>query len=324
MAEKIFNKGDIIFREGDFPESFYQLESGSVGIFSDFGGENEQMLTGLDTGQFFGEMGIIEQYPRSATAVALTDDTRVIEISSDNAASYFEEDPGRILQVMKHLSKRLRELTADYEEVSAVLRGLYPEEAAKPDEGFFGKLKKFASVFSGRKKNDDQVSAERKRDFEGASHSDGFAKKLETYPKGTVICREGQTGNCMYDVHWGKVGIFTGYGTANERKLTDLMANNFFGEMGMIDQAPRSATAVVLEDETVVEIIYPEDLEELFKKNPAKINMILSHLSSRLRSLTKAYLEACELAYEADKMEAGGVPVSEEFKKKLSQYEARY
>ena len=42
----------------------------------------------------------------------------------------------------------------------------------------------------------------------------------------------------------------------------------------------------------------PEDLEAIYKKNPAKIYMILSHLSHRLRTLTRDYMKACQKAAE--------------------------
>ena len=63
--------------------------------------------------------------------------------------------------------------------------------------------------------------------------------------------------------------------------------------MGMVDNAPRSATAVALDDDTTVEIIHPDDFAELFEKNPYKVDMILKHLSNRLRKLTAEYYEVC-------------------------------
>ena len=98
----------------------------------------------------------------------------------------------------------------------------------------------------------------------------------------------------MYDIHFGRIGIYTGYGTPEEKLLTELFANKFFGEMGMIDGEPRSATAVVMADNTTLETIYPEDLEELIETNPLKVDMILQHLSGRLRHLTADYADACE------------------------------
>ena len=72
------------------------------------------------------------------------------------------------------------------------------------------------------------------------------------------------------------------------------MANQFFGEMGMIDGEPRSATAVVLNEKATLEMIRPDDLADLFRENPAKVSMILKNLSYRLRRLTQEYTKVCE------------------------------
>ena len=66
--------------------------------------------------------------------------------------------------------------------------------------------------------------------------------------------------------------------------------------MSLLDEEPRSATAIAEMDDTVLEIIRPEDLKELFRVNPIEIDMILQHLSRRLRMLTKDYEKACEEA----------------------------
>jgi CRP-like cAMP-binding protein len=57
----------------------------------------------------------------------------------------------------------------------------------------------------------------------------------------------------MYDIRSGSVGIYEAYGTQEEKLLTQLYANQFFGELGMIDNVERSCTAVVMENGTELE-----------------------------------------------------------------------
>ena len=121
---------------------------------------------------------------------------------------------------------------------------------------------------------------------------------IRTFNKDGIIFRQGDPGLYMYAVHCGTVDIFLDYGTPREKKLTTLYPNTFFGEMGMIENEVRSATAVVAENETVLECIRAEDLEEMFKKSPIKVDMILNHLSHRLRKLTKDYMKACQEAVQ--------------------------
>ena len=70
---------------------------------------------------------------------------------------------------------------------------------------------------------------------------------IKSYDKGAVIFRQGDPGDCMYDIQFGKVGIFDHYGEPDEKKIADLYIDQIFGEMGLLDHAPRSATAVALE-----------------------------------------------------------------------------
>ena len=136
--------------------------------------------------------------------------------------------------------------------------------------------------------------------------------QTKNYKKGEIIFRQGDPADCMYDIYWGTVGIYLNYGTPGETLLRELETDEFFGEMGMIDHLPRSATAVALERSTVLTEITEKDLGELFKTNPAKVLMIMQQLSRQLRRLTKDYINACSTAADVVKLEEQPEAVSEE------------
>ena len=75
---------------------------------------------------------------------------------------------------------------------------------------------------------------------------------VKSFKKGAVIFRQGDAGDCMYDIQFGRVGIFDHYGEPDEKKIAELFADQIFGEMGLLDHAPRSATAVALHTEGMV------------------------------------------------------------------------
>lgn len=290
-AEKRFQNGEIIFKEGDIGISFFQIIEGTVEVISGYGSDKERSLTELSAGDFFGEMAVIEAYPRSNTVVA-KDNALVVEIPENELNSYFEENPGMILKIMNHLGKRIKELTADYDAVASALKEVRASQDKKSDS-IFAKIKKYIDDISSSKIDLTKPSAEALRQAsESVKGKESGA--VESYKKGTVIFKEGEIGKCMYIVYGGDVGIYSNYGAANQIKLTDIYPVACFGEMGMIAGDPRSATAVAETDETFVEIINPEDLEELFRTTPVKVEMILKHLSYRLRMLTYDYLTACK------------------------------
>ena len=295
MTKREFKKKEIIFREGDTGDTLYQINDGAVGIYASYGDSDQRLLTELSKGKIFGEMAVIEAYPRSATAVAL-EDTEVDEISAGEYGDYFKDRPDKLMEIMRSLGGRLRDLTADFDEVSSAIKQVDDGEGQDKSEGLVDKIKKFADVFK-KSKSADAVSAESLRKLEQSGHSDGFNTKVETYNKGTIIIKDGEDGECMYDVHYGSVGIYVDYGKDSEKLVTKLGVNQFFGELGLVEDVRRSATAVVLEDGTTLEIIDFPSLLDIFKQNPPKFQMILEHLSYRLRKLTKDYLEACGIMY---------------------------
>ena len=108
----IYRRNTVVFREGDPGDCMYQIETG-VGIFHEYGGKNETQIATLDSGKVFGEMGMIEYFPRSATAVAL-EETVLTEIKEEELKTYFRDKPEKLLRIMRLLSQRIRETNEKY------------------------------------------------------------------------------------------------------------------------------------------------------------------------------------------------------------------
>ena len=117
MKEITFNKDQVIFRQGEFGSAMYDVLSGEIGIYTDYQGADEKQIAVIKAGEVLGEMGLIEVYPRSATAVVLTDGTVVIELKEDDLRAYLQDKPEKLLQVMRQLSSRIRETTEKYVDV---------------------------------------------------------------------------------------------------------------------------------------------------------------------------------------------------------------
>lgn len=118
------NAGTVIFNKGDLEPWFYCVEAGEVSIYSDYHTETEKELTVVRKGQSFGEMGMMDQSPRSATAVARTD-VSLLKMEEDDFQAYVAENPQLALAIARQLSGRLRELTEDYREACKVISELY-------------------------------------------------------------------------------------------------------------------------------------------------------------------------------------------------------
>ena len=317
---KNFGKGEVLFHEGDNGDSFFEIVKGEVGCYTDYGEPTQHELSKIGSGHIVGEMALIDAFPRSATVVAL-EDTEAEEVTVDGVREYFKNNPEKITFIIDELGGRLTRLTKEYDEACETIRSLFPSEP-RDNDSFVEKIKKFANYYRNLDKKT-RPSEEYLREVEGDAHGEGYSKKVESFDEDAIIFREGEKGRCMYDIHFGSVGIYTGYGTDDERLLATLTADKFFGEIGLLTGEPRTATAVVLEGGTLIETIYAEDFTELFEKNPAKIEMIIKHLSSRIRRLTYEYVNACQLIYDAAEAELKN-SVSAELRQRAENFTRKY
>jgi len=102
-----FPGGTVIFSEGDLGLTMYVIESGEVEINKRIGG-SDRVLATLGKGDFFGEMCMLEDaFPRSATAVALTDVEAVI-IDQSAFTYILRHNPEIAVRMMRKLTDRLR------------------------------------------------------------------------------------------------------------------------------------------------------------------------------------------------------------------------
>jgi CRP-like cAMP-binding protein len=102
-----FAGGTIIFSEGDLGLTMYVIESGEVDICKRLGG-SDRVLAKLGKGDFFGEMCMLEDaYPRSATAVAVSDVEAVI-IDQSAFTYILRHNPEIAVRMMRKLTDRLR------------------------------------------------------------------------------------------------------------------------------------------------------------------------------------------------------------------------
>jgi CRP-like cAMP-binding protein len=78
LTTQTYQKGEVIFHEGDPGEHVYLIINGSVQIFKTVG-DKRQLLNTIGSGEIFGEMGLVSNEPRFATVVA-AEDCRLIKV----------------------------------------------------------------------------------------------------------------------------------------------------------------------------------------------------------------------------------------------------
>ncbi len=102
-----FTAGDRVFEEGQPGNEMFIIQTGQVEILIKIDGE-EHRLTLLEEGDFFGEMAILEDLPRTAAARAATDCT-LVRIDRGTFDQLVKNDPEIAIRMLRKLSFRLRE-----------------------------------------------------------------------------------------------------------------------------------------------------------------------------------------------------------------------
>ena len=107
MTRSSFADGDVIFREGEPSDAAYLVISGFVQIVTGFASPYQETFATVGKGQYFGEMGAIDNSPRSATAVA-KGEVECVSVGSEEFMETLMREPAEAIALLKVLFERLR------------------------------------------------------------------------------------------------------------------------------------------------------------------------------------------------------------------------
>ena len=108
---RTFNKNSIVITEGDSSSSLYIILSGDVKVFvSDEDGKTN-IVNRLGSGDYFGELSLIDDEPRSASVEAVSK-CKISILSRQYFVDYIEQHPRVAIHLLKGIGKRLRNTTS--------------------------------------------------------------------------------------------------------------------------------------------------------------------------------------------------------------------
>ena len=283
VKELKVEKGDLLFDENDQGDELYFIEKGEVKIAKEtpFG---EQVLAKAGRGEIFGEMNFIDPAHRSADCTAETDTTLFVVRRSD-LEPFFDTHKDVAVQFYWHfwrsLSKRTRDAnnllrTFFTEADTAGKPALKPTDVAKSKEISIDLDKKLKLL------QERGLSAKELRLLAAFSGE-------ELYNQDEVIFREGSKGDKLYIILEGKVRIVKNIPGIGEEALAILEKGDFFGEMALVDNEPRSAEAKAHVNGTTVLTISRGVLNEILSVDVESAYQFLSILcrilTQRLREI---------------------------------------
>ncbi len=110
------------------------------------------------------------------------------------------------------------------------------------------------------------------------------------YKEGEVVFLEGDVGRALFILESGRVELTKKENGGKPKRIFTLEQGDFFGEMALLEQLPRTASAIAV-DRAYVHLLYKAKLETLLHYHPRIGVIIMTHLaqlmSARLRHTTK-------------------------------------
>jgi CRP/FNR family cyclic AMP-dependent transcriptional regulator len=107
MQHLLFEKGQAIFSEGDPSDLTYRILNGSVDIVASNKRGGQRRIASLGPEEIFGEMGIIDNSPRTASAIA-REQTACQAYTADEVLKLLTNDPREAIDLIKTLIIRLK------------------------------------------------------------------------------------------------------------------------------------------------------------------------------------------------------------------------
>ncbi len=102
LSDFTVHAGDVICRQGDPGEELFIIESGEMGVIIKITDGTEKEIVSLKSGDFFGEMSIFDNSPRSATCRAKTDST-LLRLAKEDFLKLMEQSPDTTITIMKNM-----------------------------------------------------------------------------------------------------------------------------------------------------------------------------------------------------------------------------
>lgn len=128
-----------------------------------------------------------------------------------------------------------------------------------------------------------------------------------TYPGGSIVCREGEREYIFYIIQKGEVAFTKKMGDS-EQFLGLKTRGEFFGELGVLDRAPRAATVHAISDCTLIEI-HEHTLDDILTRYPSVARAIMRGITRSVRdtdriTIAELQLKNSELARTLENLKA--------------------
>ena len=306
-----YTKGSIIYFAGDIDDRIYILQKGLVILTSNDIETGSPVTEQVKNGEFFGVKSSMGHFPREETATALQDSV-VVTMTLHEFEVIFSSNKDVILKMLRVFSGQLRQIhkktesmlknkleTNQADGMFSVAKSFYKDEQYRaccdvcikyltnyptaPDKEAVAKIYADAKLRAEKLKQRREKMGAIPTITEGALKQfslpafNRFAKKYEPEE---VIISEFEPGNSFYLIQSGEVQLVKCV-NGTKKNLDILKPGEFFGEMAILDNSPRSATCMAIGNVECLEF-NKENFSILITGNPQLALILLKLFCKRI------------------------------------------
>jgi len=286
-----FNAGAFVMIEGkEDSDSFFIIKEGGIRLSKEFT-LLEDEVTSLETGDFFGVISCMSGHHREETAKALSD-VMLIEVKKDQFGALIQSNAPIAMKIIRSFSRRLRFLDQKMTEVTGAKHieddpnqlyviGSYYNSIKHYNQALYAFIRYVQYVPNGDNVSDAkqkiQTLSPLAKDAMNPNNQTGLTKNFKD---NTVIFCEHELGDELFIIQQGKVKI-TKVLESNEKLIAVLQPGDIFGEMAILDNKPRSATALAFGDVNVM-AVNSQNFQAMVSTQPQLATKLITLLSDRL------------------------------------------
>ena len=307
-----YTKGSIIYFEGDRDERVFIMQQGAVLLSSTDIETGQAIAEQVKSGEFFGVKSALGHFAREETATALVP-TIAVALTVQEFEILVSNNKQLIMKMLRVFSNQLRQIHKKTESILnnvsvdqqsgmlSVAQSFYEDEQFRSACDVYLKFltrypntprkEEVAKLYTEAKIKNERLKAANKlsvpvESSEGSSSSlkifslPAFERFAKEYEPGQVIIAEYEPGDCFYLIQSGRVQLVKSV-NGTLKNLDILKPGEFFGEMAILDNSPRSATCMASGYVKCLEF-NKENFELLITGNPQIALVLLKLFCKRI------------------------------------------
>jgi len=282
-----FMKDAYITIEGKASNNnFYIIRTGNVIVIRETLNETEI----LNPGDFFGVISAMSNHNYIETSQAKTD-VSLIKVHKDQFPMLIQKNTPVAMKIILSFSRKLRELDTYMAEISLKSVstddiqnlyniGEYYANQEQYNQAFYSLYKYIQYFPNGAKADNARTILNKIKSNAKSVYLDNSVSEFKrTYPDNTMICCEHEPGNELYIIQTGKVKI-TKIINNKEVLLAVLKEGDIFGEMALLENKPRNASAIAYGEVNLM-AVNKENFQNMVSTQTQLVTKLISLLAER-------------------------------------------